>query len=206
MRYNRVAPSGVALFTYLGAISFVSRETIRRIIFFAREVTEMAFVQELATRIVYAFRDLDGNTSTLTLYAPDTVLGEDIQTWAEGTGYAAILAMTNASITGYSIITQVKQDAPQLAVEASDVERKGTFTYPVQGGGSSTFNVPSVKNELVVDGTQVLDPDNAAVIAFHAMMEDTGLFDLVGLGNFRGDKLLPHIAAAKKTHRTSSKG
>lgn len=166
----------------------------------------MAFVQELATAVTYQFVDNDGNKASLTLYAPDVVIGENIKTWAEGTGYSTVLAMTNASILGYAISIQVKQNAPQAAVEASDVERKGVFTFPVSGGGSSTFSIPSIKNELVIDKTQFLDEANAAVVAFTAMMEDTGLFDTVGLGNFRGDSLLAHTAKPKKTHRNSSKG
>lgn len=166
----------------------------------------MAFVQELATAVTYQFVDLDGNKASLTLYAPDVVIGENIKTWAEGTGYTTVLALTNASILGYAISIQVKQNAPQAAVEASDVERKGVFSFPVAGGGSSSFSVPSIKNELVINGTQFLDEANAAVSSFTAMMEDTGLFDTVGLGNFRGDALLAHTAKPKKTHRNSGKG
>lgn len=166
----------------------------------------MAFVQDLATAVTYRFADNDGNVGTLTLYAPDVVVGENVKTWAQGTGYTTVLAMTNASILGYTISINVYQTAPQAAVEASDVERKGVFTFPVSGGGRSTFSIPSIKNELVINGTQFLDESNAAVIAFIAMMEDTGLFDTVGLGNFRGDALLAHTIKPKKTHRNSAKG
>lgn len=166
----------------------------------------MAWVQETAKSVTYQFRDLDGNPGTLTLYAPNDVLQADIDLWAQGTGYTTVLALTNASIVGYTTSGAWRQDAPQAAIEASDVQRKGKFSMRVQGGGTSIFSVPSIKNELVVNGTNVLNPTDPAVVAMVNMLQDTGLFDVFGLGNYRGDKLITLARAPYKAHSASSEG
>lgn len=166
----------------------------------------MAWVQETAKAITYSFVDLEGNPSTLTLYAPVSVIQEDIDIWAQGVGYTTVLALTNASIIGYTTSQSFRQDAPQAAVEASDVERKGKFPMRVSGGGVSTFSVPSIKNEKVVNGSNILNPADADVLAFQAMLVDTGIFDLVGLGNFRGDALVAPSRAPYKAHRSNPNG
>lgn len=166
----------------------------------------MAWVQETAKSVTYQFRDLDGNPGSLTLYAPNAVIQADLDLWAQGDGYTTVLALTNASIVGYSTSSSFLQDAPQAAAEASDVERKGKFPMRVQGGGVSTFSVPSIKNELVVNGSNILNPAAPEVIAMLAMLADTGLIDLYGLGNFRGDKLLAPSRPPYKAHRGSTEG
>lgn len=166
----------------------------------------MAMVSVGTKAINYTYTDRDDNTATLTLYAPNDVITEDVETWAIGPGLTLAQGISNATITGLSITQNYEENAPAIAVEASDVERKALFSFKVDGGGTSSFRIPSVRNELVVDGTNVLNQADASVSGFIAAMTDTGLFDLFGMGNFRGDKLTALASVPRKVHKNSTKG
>lgn len=165
----------------------------------------MAFTANGTTKMIFTFEDRDKNTSRLTLYVPGLALVEDVAAWATGAGATLLQALSNALITDISINQNFKQDTYVQPVEASDVERKGTFTFG-DGIGTSTFNIPSFINEKVVDNTQIINTADTAVAAFIAAMIDAGLFDAYGLANYRGEQLIELVNAPKKTHRGSSKG
>lgn len=156
--------------------------------------------------INYTFYDRDNNSATLTLYAPADVITEDVEAWAIGTGAALAQAMSDAQIRQVTIVQTYEESTIVQPVEASDVERKAVFDFKVAGGGHSTFRIPSIKNTLVVDGTKYINRADAAVVAFEAAVIDTGLFDLYGLGNFRGDKLTALNNVPFKSHRGSNDG
>lgn len=166
----------------------------------------MAFAQEGATRINFKFQDRDKNTATLTCYAPDAVLQEDVVTWATTVGGPTLQAVSDATIVTISIVQDFSDAAAAQAVEGSDVERKMRVTFPVAGSKPSVFSIPSVLNTKVIDGSNIINTADSAVIAVLAMFEDTGLFDTVGLGNYRGEPLLTHEVAPVKVHRKSDKG
>lgn len=166
----------------------------------------MAIVADGTTGMNFTFKDRDGNTATLTLYAPSLAVTEDVATWASGAGATLVQALSNAVITNISVTQKYIEDAPTVPVEASDVERKGVFSFNVEGAGHSTFRIPSIKNELVIDGTKYINQADTAVAAFIAAMLDSGLFDTYQLGNFRGDPLETLVGPPYKTHVGSSKG
>lgn len=166
----------------------------------------MAIVSVGTKAINYTFEDRDGNTATLTLYAPADVITEDVETWATTTGAALVQALSDSQIRSVTIVQSYEEDTIVQPVEASDVERKGVWDFKVAGGGHSTFRVPSIKNTLVIDGTKFINRADAAVVAFEAAVIDTGLFDLYGLGNFRGDKLTALNNIPFKSHRGSQNG
>lgn len=157
--------------------------------------------------INYAFEDRDKNRSTLTLYAPSAAITENVETWATGAGATMLQALTDARIVEVSVIRNFREtDMATLAPETSDVERKGLFSFEVDGGGVSSFRIPSFLNSLVIDGTNTINTTAPAVVAFQNAMVDAGVFDLVGLGNFRGDKLIAPATPPRKVHRGSMKG
>lgn len=167
----------------------------------------MAIVAAGTSAILFNFQDRDENTASLTLYSPSAAITEDVATWASTTGAGLVQALSNAKLISISIIQRfVNDDVSTLPVEASDVERKAVFSYDVAGGGVSTFRIPSIDNTHVVDGTKFLNPTDTAVAAFQAAMIDAGLFDVYGLGNFRGDKLVAPNGAPYKAHKGSNKG
>lgn len=166
----------------------------------------MAIVRDGTTRMNFTFKDRDGNTATLTLYAPSLAVTEDVATWASTDGATIVQALSNAQITNISVIQSYIQDAPTVPVEASDVERKGVFSFNVEGAGHSTFRIPSFINEKVIDGTKFINTADTAVAAFINAMVDDGLFDVYQLGNFRGDPLETLVGPPYKSHVGSSKG
>ena len=166
----------------------------------------MAFAQDGATRINFKFQDRDKNTATLTCYAPDAVVQADIVTWATTVGGPTLQAVSDATIVTISVVQDFSDAAAAQAVEGSDVERKGQFVFPVAGSKPSIFSIPSFLNTKVIDGSNIINTADSAVIAVLAMFEDTGLFDTVGLGNYRGEALLTHEKAPIKVHRKSDKG
>lgn len=166
----------------------------------------MAMVPVGTKSCVYTFKDNDNNTASLTVFAPATVLTEDVGTWATTTGLTTIQALSDAVIVGLSVNQKYEENAPADAGESSDVERKMRTTYKAASGARSTFRVPSIKNSLVVDETNTVNPAAAEVIAFHAMMIDATLFDIVGLGNYLGSPLVAKIGPSVKVHKGSNEG
>jgi hypothetical protein len=166
----------------------------------------MAIVADGTTAMNFTFRDRDNNTATLTLYAPSLAVTEDVAAWASGDGAVLVQALSNAVLTNISVIQKYVEDAPATPAEASDVERKGVFSFNVEGAGHSTFRIPSFINEKVIDGTKFINTADTAVAAFIAAMVDSGLFDTYQLGNFRGDPLETLVGPPYKTHVGSNKG
>lgn len=166
----------------------------------------MAIVPSGAKRMNFTFEDRDKNRSTLTLYAPSAVVSDDAATWATTDGVALLQPLTDARIASISIIDEYVNDDLTVPVEASDVERKGLFSFDVEGAGVSSFRIPSFLNTKVIDGTNTINTADAAVQAFINGMIDAGLIDVYGLGNFRGDKLVALATAPRKVHRGSTKG
>ena len=150
--------------------------------------------------------DRDNNKAPVSFFAPAAVILGDLETFITGTLIPNVEALSDAVVTSYHIGRSAFDYAPAQAPETSDVERKGVFSFRVDGGGILTNQIPSIKNTLVVDGSNLLNPADAAVTTFIAMMTDTGLLDVYGMGNFRGDALLAQSSPPHKIHKKSNKG
>lgn len=166
----------------------------------------MAIVADGTKTILYTIRDRDNNLATLTLYAPALAVTEDVVTWATTTGWDLINGMTNGQLVRVTVQQGYYDNAPVQPPEESDVERKGLFSFNVEGGGVSSFRIPSFDNALVIDGTNTINTTAPAVSNFTAAMVDAGLFDLYGMGNFRGSKLISVNNAPRKVHKGSNIG
>jgi len=166
----------------------------------------MAFVQELATSITYTLRDWNGNKRQATVFAPDTVIGEDVNAWAIGAGLALVDGASNAVIDNITVTRVFTNDTPGTPPNTSNVERKGVWVSKVEGGGYNVLSIPSVDIALIQEGSDILLPSNAAVIAMSAALIDTGIFDTVGLGNYRGDALIALAELPYVRHAKSRKG
>lgn len=168
----------------------------------------MAIVNDAVWTINVGYKDRDNNTSTQTFYFPGTESAANVQTLITGTLIPALVAITDAVITGYRYSFGGRETDPAalIAPETSDVERKASFVFRDEGLGFMKVEIPSVDNLLVVDGTQNLDPANAAVAAFIDMVVDTGIADLGNLVTFRNLALIERVGAVRKIHRGSQKG
>lgn len=159
----------------------------------------MAWRKQGVQTVTYTLRDYNGDTSTMQLNVPDTVILEDVDTWAKGTGLANLEALTDAVVVGISINQSYYDDAPATPPSTSNVERKGSFTFRADNGLTMNIQVPSIDRSLVVPGSHLLT--GAAVDAFVAMVVDEGLFDLVGLVSASGAKLTGLYKAPVETMR-----
>lgn len=169
----------------------------------------MALVAAATWEIVLSFRDLDQNPSTLTLYFPGSESAANVQTAITGTLIPAVQGISDAVITGYRYSFGANETDPAVlggAPPESDVERKASFVFRDEGLGTMKLEVPSVRASLVVDGSNIIDPANAAVAAFANAIIDTGIADLGNFVNFRNLALISRIGSVKKIHRGSKKG
>lgn len=166
----------------------------------------MAFVPTGTTVISVTFEDRDLNTSTVQFFVPAAAVTADVETFAIGTLVTNLAALSDAFIRRVNVSHTFENDTYVLPVEACDVERKGVFVWQATDRTTSKNEIPSVKNTLILDKTQNINTTDAAVVAFQDMMIDTGLFDVYGMGNYRGIKLIGTKSAPKKIHRESNKG
>lgn len=166
----------------------------------------MPMVATGTTQINVTLEDRDKNTATVTFYAPAAALTEDVETFATGTLMTHLTALSNATVRRITINHTFENDSFAAPPEESDVERKGVFVWASQDRTTSKCEIPSFRSTLVIDGTETINTTDAAVVAFKAMMVDTGLFDTYGMGNYRGIKLVDYKSPPEKHHRASNKG
>lgn len=166
----------------------------------------MAYVPTGTTAINVTFEDRDKNPSIVSFFAPAAAVTADVESFARGTLATNLAALSNASIRRITITHTFENDAFVQPPEESDVERKGVFVWQASDRTTSKNEIPSINNTLVIDGTDTINTTAAAVSTFKAMMVDTGLWDVYGMGNYRGVKLIDYKSAPIKIHRASSKG
>jgi len=166
----------------------------------------MAFVPAGVQAMNVTFEDRDKNTGTVAFFVPAAVITADVDTFATTTLPTILAPLSDAFIRRISIQRTWENDTYVQPVEAADVERKGVFVWSALDRTISKNEIPSIKNTLVLDGTNTINTTDAAIVAFIAMMVDTGLLDVYGLGNYRGIKLTGTKTAPRKIHRASSKG
>lgn len=165
----------------------------------------MALVQQPTYNVTLSLVDRDRNTSTMSVHIPTTSLIGVVETWVSGTLIPAVQGISNAVVKAWSISTAAVDDtAVALAPEASDVERKGVFSFRADDGSAYVVSVPSIANTVVIDETNILDKTDALVIAFIDAMINTSL-SLVTPSSYLGANIIMVDKAVKK-HRGSSRG
>jgi len=168
----------------------------------------MARVNSTRMYIGLTYRDNDGNTSSNELPVP---IG-DIVDIAGAFVYAnALIALvdglTDAVIEKSSIRFEALETDPALldAPEESEVSRKGRFVFKTVENTPATLEIPSIRNALVVDGSNTISPLDPAVAAFILAVlqgppgEDNGVVTGAGIQYNR-------FVRAFKAHRSSSDG
>lgn len=166
----------------------------------------MAFVATGTKGINVTFEDRDGNQSVVSFFAPAAAITADVETFATTTLVANLAALSNAGIRRVTMTHTYENDAFAQPPEESDVERKGAFVWKALDRTTSKNEIPSFNNTLVLDGTDTINTTAAAVVTFIGMMVSTSLWDVYGMGNYRGIKLIGTKSAPKKIHRKSNDG
>lgn len=156
----------------------------------------MAFVSE-AWDITVVFRDRDRNTSVTGAFYANNLPFVDVEA-AASAFVAAIGALSDAPIVQYRITRAYRDDAAPQPPETSDVERKGYFFFRLADSRGTSISVPSIKNTLVVDNTNVINTSDPLVAAFVAAVQTSGT-DAIGTD-------IVVLEKAEKRHRGSRKG
>lgn len=164
----------------------------------------MAMIQDPWYTYTVSFRDRDNNTAGMSFKIATTALVADV-TAAFGTTLAgAIAALSDAVVTGWSLSISARENALATAVESSDVERKGSFSFLDASGFPVIVQLPSIKNILVQDGSQAIDLTNVAVLAFVNLFV-TGILGIIRPVSQAGVDVTA-LKSARKVHRSSARG
>lgn len=166
----------------------------------------MALVRHPTYSLTVSWKDRDNNKAT-TVFNVDTVNTMVEMTLAlEGTIIPAMQALSDAVVTGWSINSAAVDTAILVAPEISDVERKGVFSFAAENGSTYLINIPSIKNTLVVDDTNVIDRSAAPVIAFVDMVISDTILALVRPRTYVGNDITRLLSVPKKKHRNNPRG
>lgn len=167
----------------------------------------MALVAEPRYVVTATFKDRDNNKGSFSFNLNSSLSNLALEEAALDIA-AAGAGVSNALLVGLSInrsyveTTNIAAQAP----EASDVERKAVYVFQTDEGQTVTVQIPSVDNTKVVDGTNILNPADAAVLAFSTLFLDTGLGAANSPITVSGEDLTSLARPAYKRHRNSSKG
>lgn len=164
----------------------------------------MAITTDAYWNLGLTFQDRDKNTSQMQLLLPDGIVIADVVAAIDGTFGALVGALSDAVLIGYSFSRGGFDYAAAQAPETSDVERKGSFSFRADNGQILRVTVPSIKNTLVVDGTNKINEADAAVAAFIDYVLNGVVGVLAPTTNAGGNPT--QIVKAEKTHRGSSRG
>lgn len=156
-------------------------------------------------RFALTLEDRDYNKSNCTISLPSTTSIVDLV--ANLAAIEALIAgISNANIVDGTISIDLRQaTAWEPAPEASDVERKAVFTFATENDGSfAKIEVPSVDNDVVMDGSNLLRLDAVSVAAFIGFMTG-GMAPIATPVNGPGHEIT-RLLRAYKMHRGSRKG
>ncbi len=156
----------------------------------------MAFEAQ-AWAVNLQFRDRDNNTARTSVYYDAGLPFVDIETAAAAL-VAAAGALSDAPIVSYAVMRSFEDTAAPQAPEIADVERKGVFQFQLADTRSTSMSIPSLKNTLVVDGTNVINRSDPLVVALVSAIEAAGT-DSIGTDIIR-------LTKAEKRHIKSAKG
>lgn len=165
----------------------------------------MALVASAFRYLTLTFQDRDNNKGSVEFRVDATVDIADLYAAIPATIVPAVAALSDAVLVGWTIAQRATETAPATAAEASDVERKGVFSFADADGRPVIVSVPSVLNTLVVDGTNVLNTAATAVADFIDLMTDGAVLGALQPISTAGEDVTRFVKAVK-THRKSSKG
>lgn len=168
----------------------------------------MALLPGLTWDVSISFKDKDNNLSGFGFYLPAALSADDaiaaatfIAQQADPLSNGVLVALSASKV----LFDNVAFTSP--APVESDVERKGVFQFQTATRGVKTkVEIPSLDNQFVAAGSNVLKMDNALVLAFQAAMLNTGLGAANSPITVAGLDLVSAFGVPHKIHRGSSKG
>lgn len=121
---------------------------------------------------------------------------------------AAAAAISNAVLKRITISYVLEDPVVDYttADEASEVQRKTVAMFADSEGNPAKMEIPSPPGSIVVDGSDVLNPANAAVIAFIAKMTNSGVTPGIGPVSSHDLPIVKLTTPLYKKHRSSKRG
>lgn len=161
----------------------------------------MAMVESTVWEATLTFVDNDGDKGRTSFYIAGTEAYADAYTGAQAVG-AAMQAISNGVLSGITLTRSAYEDALnfQTMSEASEVQRKGVFTFKgVNPAVKTKLEVPSLNSAFVVDGAHVLNVADAAVQAVISAV-------IANATTNRAEALTEAADTPRKLHRNKPEG
>jgi len=133
----------------------------------------MALVNLPTGQLKIDYRDASGTKGSTVFHFPYGTLAAVVVTVADVLS-AALNALTDAAIDGYTITYAKTEDTPATPTAGSRVEEKGNFIWRTANGRTTRFTVPAIVDS-VLNPSGSIDKANALV---------TALVDAVIAGDF----------------------
>lgn len=148
----------------------------------------MAFEGRPVYDIDFVFRDNNSKTSTVGAYVNASILYTDVLTGVQEIA-TRLQNASDAALVRYSISQSFRNTTPPVPPKTSEVERKLRIPlHTAEMENATAIEVPSPKFELEIDGTDVVDPANAIVVALlAALRNEGGILDTAQLTDNRGE-------------------
>jgi len=123
----------------------------------------MALVNLPTGQLKIDYRDASGSKGSTIFHFPYTTLASVVVTVADLLS-AALNALTDAAIDGYSITYTKTEDTPATPTAGSRVEEKGNFVYRTADGRTTRFTIPAIVDS-VLNPSGSVDKTSALVTA-----------------------------------------
>jgi len=133
----------------------------------------MALVNTPTGQLKIDYRDASGSKSSTLLHFPYDTLASVVVTAADLIS-AALNALSDAAIDGYSITYVKREDTPATPTAGSRVEEKGNFVWRTDNGRSTRFTIPAVVDSVLNDSGSI-DKTDALIVALVAAVTDVDL-------------------------------
>lgn len=166
----------------------------------------MAFTRNPTYQLTISFVDRDGNKGSTEFFVDTVNTILEVITAIETNLIPAVQALSDAVVTGWSLTSSASDREPATPAETSDIERKGVFSFLADNGATYTLQIPSIKNSLVVDGSNIIDRSQAAVTTFINMVLSTSILALARPRTYLGSDIKSLQNTPNKKHRRNTRG
>jgi hypothetical protein len=133
----------------------------------------MALVNLPTGQLKIDYRDASGSKGSTIFHFPYDTLASVVVTVADVLS-AALNALTDAAIDGYSITYTKTEDTPATPTAGSRVEEKGNFIYRTANGRTTRFTIPAIVDSVLNTSGSI---DKASLLV-------TALSDAIIAGDF----------------------
>lgn len=119
------------------------------------------------------YRDASGSKGSTVFHIPYDTLASVAIAGADLVS-AALNALSDAAIDGYSITYSKTEDTPATPTAGSRVEEKGNFIWRTANGRTTRFSIPAIVDS-VLNPSGSVDKTDALVLALVAAVTDVDL-------------------------------